>query len=118
MLGDVYTKSSAFYSTVKEWPKSFKLGRESLNGEPHPSRPLEAVTSEIIQLVEAEVVSAQRLKTPSKKKQQWKNIFKLKSEARTFSYIGEHCNTVIFKARWHINEFYKRSFGILDIGHF
>lgn len=62
-LDCVYGQSSPSYSTVKEWAKLFKLGRESLEDDPRPGRPLEAVTSETIQLVESELLSDRRLKT-------------------------------------------------------
>ena len=55
-------EASPSYSTVKEWAKQFRLGRESIKDEPHEGRPLEVVTEENIRCIEEELLSDRRLK--------------------------------------------------------
>jgi histone-lysine N-methyltransferase SETMAR len=59
----VYGDSSPSYSTVKEWAKQFRLGRESIEDDPRQGRPAEAVTDESIKIVKKEVLQDRRLKT-------------------------------------------------------
>jgi histone-lysine N-methyltransferase SETMAR len=58
----VYGESFPSYSTVKEWAKHFRLGRESTEDDPHQGRPAEALTPETTALVQ-EVLQDRRLKT-------------------------------------------------------
>ncbi|XP_046976469.1 histone-lysine N-methyltransferase SETMAR-like [Vanessa cardui] len=62
-LDAVYGQSSPSYSTVKEWAKQFRLGRQSIEDEPRPGRPSKAITDENIQFVEEKVLEDRRLKT-------------------------------------------------------
>jgi hypothetical protein len=45
-LGGVCGETSPLYSTVKEWAKQFRLGRESVEDGPREGRPVEVVTEE------------------------------------------------------------------------
>jgi len=56
-LDGVYGEASPSYSTVKEWAKQFRLGRESIKDEP-----MEVVTEENIRRVKEELLSDRRLK--------------------------------------------------------
>jgi transposase len=62
-LDAVYGGSSPSYSTVKEWAKQFRLGRESTEGDCRQGRPAEALTPETIALVQEEVLQDRGLKT-------------------------------------------------------
>jgi histone-lysine N-methyltransferase SETMAR len=62
-LDAVYGESSPSYSTVKEWAKQFRLGRESTEDDPHQGRAPEALTPETTALVQEEVLQDIRLKT-------------------------------------------------------
>jgi histone-lysine N-methyltransferase SETMAR len=61
-LDAVYRESPPSYSTVKEWAKQFRLGRESTEDDPCQGRPAEALTPETTALVQ-EVLQDRRLKT-------------------------------------------------------
>ena len=50
------------YSTVKEWAKQFRLGRESVEDEPREDRPMEVVTEENIRHIKEELLSDRQLK--------------------------------------------------------
>ena len=45
-MDGMYGEASASYSTVKEWAKQFRLGRDSIEDEPREGRPVEVVTEE------------------------------------------------------------------------
>lgn len=62
-LDAVYGHSSPSYSTVKEWAKQFRLGRESIEDELRPGRPSEAITDENIKFLEKIVLEDRRVKT-------------------------------------------------------
>jgi len=62
-MDNVYGDSSPSYSTIKEWIKQFKLGRESVFDEPRAGRPTEVVNTDTIALVEEIVLEDRRLKT-------------------------------------------------------
>jgi transposase len=62
-LGAVYGESSPSYSTVKEWAKQFRLRRESIEDDLRQGRPAEALTPEIIALVQEELLQDRWLKT-------------------------------------------------------
>ena len=55
-------EASPSYSTVKEWTKQFRLGRESVEDEPREGRPMEVVTEEIIRHIKEELLSDRQLK--------------------------------------------------------
>ena len=59
-LDGVYGEASS-YSTVKEWAKQFRLGRESIEDELRQGRPMEVVTEENIRLIEEQILSDRRL---------------------------------------------------------
>ncbi|XP_064483020.1 protein GVQW3-like [Ornithodoros turicata] len=61
-LDNVYREASPSYTTVKDWAKQFRLGRESIEDYPRDGRPVEVVTQENLSLVEEEVLSDRRLK--------------------------------------------------------
>ena len=61
-LDDVYGEASPSYSTVKEWAKQFRLGRDSVEDEPREGRPVEVVTEENIRRIEEELLSDRQLK--------------------------------------------------------
>ena len=61
-LDGVYGEASPTYSTVKEWVKQFRLGRECVEDEPCEGRPVEVVTEENIRCIEEELLSDRRLK--------------------------------------------------------
>ena len=61
-LDGVYGEASPSYSTVKEWAKQFRLGRECVEDEPREGRPVEVVTEENIRCIEEELLSDRRLK--------------------------------------------------------
>ena len=60
-MDGVYGEASPSYSTVKEWAKQFRLGRESVEDEPHEGRPVTVVTEENIRRTEEELLSDRRL---------------------------------------------------------
>ena len=60
-MDGVYGEASPSYSTVKEWAKQFRLGRESVEDEPREGRPLEMVTEEDIRRIEEEELRDRRL---------------------------------------------------------
>lgn len=47
-LRAVYGDSAPSYATVKNWAKLFKWGRESLQDDPRPGRPIEATAPDIV----------------------------------------------------------------------
>jgi transposase len=61
-LDAVYGESSPSYSTVKEWAKQFRLGRDSIENDPRQGRPAEQLSPETITLVQEEVLKDGRLK--------------------------------------------------------
>lgn len=93
-LDGVYGASSPSYSTVKEWAKLFKLGRETLEDDPRSGRPAEAVTPEMIDLVDVELLKDRRLKT--------KEIAARLTLSKTtvIRIIKEHLHMNKVSARW------------------
>lgn len=61
-LDGVYKESAPSYSTVKNWVKEFRLGRETVEDIGHDGRPVEVLTPETIAVIEEEVLSDRRLK--------------------------------------------------------
>jgi len=61
-LDGIYGEASPSYSTVKEWAKHFRLGRESVEDEPCEGRPMEVVTEENIRCIEKDLLSDRWLK--------------------------------------------------------
>ena len=59
-LDGVYGEVSPSYSTVKEWAKQFRLGRESVEDELRQGRPVEVVTEENIRLIEEQLLCDRR----------------------------------------------------------
>ena len=51
-LADVYGDSSPKYSTVANRSAEFKRGRDSLEDDPRPGRPADAISQEMIDCVE------------------------------------------------------------------
>ena len=43
-MADVYGDSSPKYSTVAKWSAEFKRGRDSLEDDPRPGRPADAIS--------------------------------------------------------------------------
>jgi len=93
-LDGVYGKASPSYSTVKEWAKQFRLGRESVEDEPREGRPVEVVTEENIRRIEEELLSDRRLKL--------KEIsVRLEiSKTTVIRIIHEHLHMKKVSARW------------------
>ena len=60
-LDGVYGESSPSYSTVQEWAKQFRLGRESVKDELREGQPEEVVNEENIRCIEEELLSDRRL---------------------------------------------------------
>jgi transposase len=58
----VYGDSSSSSSTIKKWAADFKLGRTSLEDDPHEGRPKSATTPEIIEQVHDMVLDDRRMK--------------------------------------------------------
>ena len=67
-LDGVYGEASPLYSTVKEWAKQFRLGRDNVEDEPREGQPMEVVTEENIRRIEEELLSDRRLTPPRKAK--------------------------------------------------
>ena len=61
-LDGVYGESSPSYSTVKNWVKEFRFGRETIEDEGHEGRPVDMLTPETIAAIEEEVLNYRRLK--------------------------------------------------------
>jgi transposase len=62
-LDAVYEEYSPSHSTVKEWAKQFRLGKEPIEDDPRHNRQAEALTPATIALVQVEVLQDRRLKT-------------------------------------------------------
>lgn len=93
-LDAVYGNSSPSYSTVKDWARQFRMGRESIEDEPRSGRPVEVMTPETIALVEEEVLSDRRLKA--------KEIAARLELSKTtvLRILHEHLNMNKVSARW------------------
>ncbi|XP_014483275.1 PREDICTED: nucleolar protein 58-like isoform X2 [Dinoponera quadriceps] len=61
-LDGVYGEASPSYSTVKEWAKQFRLGRESIKDDPRKGLPVEVMTEQNMSLVEEELLNDEQLK--------------------------------------------------------
>jgi len=59
---EVYGESAPSYCKVKFWSKQFKWGRESIEGDPHTGRPVEATSEEMCQKLESLIVADRRMK--------------------------------------------------------
>lgn len=59
----VYGDSSPSFTTIKDWSKLFRWGRESLEDDPREGGPVTVTTGENVKLVEEVVLSDRRLKT-------------------------------------------------------
>src|SRR5215469_1542251 len=93
-LDGVYGKASPSYSTVKEWAKQFRLGRESVEDEPREDRPMEVVTEENIRRIEEELLSDRWLKLK-------KISVRLEiSKTTVIRIIHEHLHMKKVSARW------------------
>ena len=60
-LTRAYGDSAPSYATVKRWNLEFRRGRQSLEDDPRPGRPVEAVHDETIKAVERCVMANRRL---------------------------------------------------------
>jgi len=60
-LDGAFVNASPSYSTVQEWAKQFRVGRESVEDEPLECRPVEVVTEENIRRIEEKLLSGRRL---------------------------------------------------------
>ena len=61
-MADVYGDSSSKYSIVAKWSAEFKRGRDSLEDDPRPGRPADALSQEMIDRVERLVLNKHRIK--------------------------------------------------------
>jgi len=59
---EVYGESAPSYYKVKFWSKQFKWGRESIEGDPHTGRHVEATFEELCQKLESLFVADRRMK--------------------------------------------------------
>jgi hypothetical protein len=58
----VYGESAPSYYEVKFWSKQFKLGRESIEDDPHTGRPVEVTSEELCQKLESLILADRRMK--------------------------------------------------------
>ena len=61
-MSSVYRESCPCKTMVYKWHRLFKQGRESLEDDPRPGRPIEVTTPEIIAKVEKLILEDARLK--------------------------------------------------------
>ena len=61
-MADVYGDSSPKSSTVAKWSTEFKRGRDSLEDDPRPGRPADAISQEMIDRAERLVLNNRRFK--------------------------------------------------------
>ena len=61
-IADVFGDSSLKYSTVAKWSSEFKRGRDSLEDDPRPGRPVDAISQEMINRIERLVLNQSCLK--------------------------------------------------------
>ena len=59
---EVYGESAPSYYKVKFWSKQFKWGRESIEGDPHTGRSVEATSEEMCQKLESLIVADRQMK--------------------------------------------------------
>ena len=93
-MADVYGDSSPKYSTVAKWSAEFKRGWDSLEDDPRPGRPADAISQEMIDRVERLVLNNRRIK-----------VAELASECeisngRVYTIIHEHLGMSKISARW------------------
>ena len=93
-MADVYGDSSPKYSTVAKWSVEFKRGRDSLEDDPRPGRPVDIISQEMIDRVERLVLNNRRIK-----------VAELASESgisngSIYTIIHEHLVMSKVSARW------------------
>ena len=93
-MADVYGDSSPKYSTVAKWSAEFKRGRDSLEDDPRPGRPVDVISQEMIDRVERLVLNNRRIK-----------VAELASEygisnGSVYTIIHEHLGMSKVSARW------------------
>lgn len=93
-LRNVYGDLSPSYSTVKYWCSLFKMGRESLEDNSRPGRPVEATTPDIINRIEDLVLNDGRLK-----KKQIARMVGV-SETTVLNILHTHLGMSKVSARW------------------
>lgn len=93
-MSSVYGDSCPSKTMVYKWHTLFKQGRESLEDDPRPGRPIEVTTSEIIQKVEKLILEDARLK-----KKQLAEMVGV-SDKTIFKILHDHLGMTKVSARW------------------
>lgn len=93
-MDDVYRDSAPSLSTIQKWSSEFKRGRESIEDDARPGRPVEATSPDYIKLVEKIILEDGRVKVNSIA--QKTNL----SIGTVHTIIHDHLNMSKVSARW------------------
>lgn len=93
-MSSVYQDSCPGKTMIYKWHSLFKQGRDSIEDDPRPGRPIEVATTEIVEKVEKIVVEDARLK-----KKQLAEIVGV-SETTIFKILHDHLGMSKVCARW------------------
>lgn len=93
-MSSVYGDSCPGKTMVYKWHTLFKQGRDSIEDDPRPGRPIEVTTREIIRKVEKLILEDARLK-----KKQLAEMVAV-SETTIFKILHEHLGMTKVSARW------------------
>ena len=61
-IADVYSDRTPKYSTVEQWSAEYKRGRDFLEDDPRPGRPVDVISQEMIDHVERLALNDRRIK--------------------------------------------------------
>lgn len=93
-LEAVYGDASPSFATIKRWHHEFKLGRESIEDDPHTGRPKDVIKQESVDLVESLLLTNGRLRV--KQLAEAAGI----SYGSTFTIIHDYLHLSKVSARW------------------